>query len=253
MLRPPGRDRRGDDVANAGGRRRAAERAVDLVEDGMSVGLGTGSTAALFVASLGARVARGLRVLGVPTSEDTARHAAVLGIPLGTLDDLPRLDLTVDGADEIGPGLALIKGGGGALLREKLVAAASDRMVVIADASKRVARLGRFPLPIEVVPFGLETTRRRVASCLADVAGRPIPLSLRRTASGSPFETDGGHRILDADLGEIPDPDALGTALKGLLGVVEHGLFVGLAATALIGTADGVIELTAAGRALPAS
>ncbi|MDB5590251.1 ribose-5-phosphate isomerase RpiA [Enterovirga sp.] len=221
---------------------RAAERAVDFVQDGMRLGLGTGSTAALFVAALGRRTASGLSVLAVPTSEATRRQAEALGIPLATLDDEPELDLTVDGADEIDPALNLIKGGGGALLREKLVAAASRRMLVIADSAKRVTRLGRFPLPIEVVPFGLETTHRRVAAVLAEAApgGR---LTLRRDTAGAPVLTDGAHYILDAELGAIESPAELGAALKAVLGVVEHGLFVGLADTALIGAQDGVMEI----------
>lgn len=227
-------------------KRRAAERAAALAEPGMRLGLGTGSTAALFVEALGRRVAAGLDIVGVPTSEATRRQAEALGIRLSTLDDLPELDLTVDGADEVGPDLALIKGGGGALLREKLVAAASRRMVVIADEAKRVARLGRFPLPIEVVPFGLETTRRRVAAILDAAAGREVALALRRDPGGAPVVTDGHHLLLDARLEAIDDPAALGQALKAVLGVVEHGLFVGLATGALIGTSDGVIELGAA-------
>ena len=224
-------------------KRAAAERAIGLVEPGMRLGLGTGSTAAFFVAALGRRVQAGLDVVGVPTSEATRTQAESLGIRLATLDDLPRLDLTVDGADEVGPGLSLIKGGGGALLREKLVAAASDRMVVIADASKHVARLGRFPLPIEVVPFALPGTRRRVADVLRQATGREILLVLRTTVGGETFVTDGGHVILDAHVDEIEDPAALGAALKAELGVVEHGLFVRLATSALIGTPDGVIEI----------
>lgn len=225
----------------------AAERAAELVKDGMRLGLGTGSTAAHFVAALGRRVAEGLRVVAVPTSEATRRQAEALRIPLATLDEEPELDLTVDGADEIGPGLALIKGGGGALLREKLVAGASRRMVVIADGSKRVAQLGRFPLPVEVIPFGFETTRRRIEEVLAQSYGRPIATALRRRPGGDPFLTDSGHWIVDARLGAIADPASLGRALKAVLGVVEHGLFVGLASAALIGTQEGVIEVAAGG------
>jgi ribose 5-phosphate isomerase A len=225
-------------------KRAAAERAALLVEDGMRVGLGTGSTAAFVVEALGRRFGEGLRMVGVPTSEATHRQAAGLRIPLATLEEEPELDLTIDGADEIGPGLALIKGGGGALLREKLVAAASRRMVVIADASKQVARLGRFPLPVEVVPFGIETTRRRVAAFLAEAAGRRADIALRRKADGEPFLTDGQHWILDARMEEIADPERLAAGLKAILGVVEHGLFVAMADTALIGTPDGVMEAT---------
>lgn len=228
-------------------KRAAAERAAQMVEDGMRLGLGTGSTAALFVEALARRVGEGLRILGVPTSEATRRQAERLGIPLTSLDKEPELDLTVDGADEIGPGLALIKGGGGALLREKLVALASRRMVVIADASKRVPQLGRFPLPIEVVPFGVETTRRRVAEALAGRFGGTAPPELRRAEDGQPYVTDGAHWILDVRLGAIREPAAVGATLKSIVGVVEHGLFVGVAELALIGTQQGVIEVGAGG------
>lgn len=221
------------------GKRLAAERACDLVENGMRVGLGTGSTAALFVAELGRRR---LDIVGVPTSEATRAQAESLGIRVATLEDEPELDLTIDGADEIDPALNLIKGGGGALLREKLVAAASMRMVVVADESKRVRTLGRFPLPVEVVAFGLETTRKRLAACLAR-NGLPAGLRLRRGADGEPFVTDGGNLILDLPLGAIGDPAGLAGELKALLGVVEHGLFVGTASCALIGGPEGVIEV----------
>jgi ribose 5-phosphate isomerase A len=222
------------------GKRRAAERACDLVQNGMRVGLGTGSTAALFVEELGRRA---LDIVAVPTSEATRRQAESLGIRLATLEEEPELDLTVDGADEIDPALNLIKGGGGALLREKLVAAASRRMVVIADGSKQVAQLGRFPLPVEIVPFGVETTRGRIGQCLKLLELKAEP-RLRHMADGDVFRTDGGHFILDLPLGEIPDPYGLAAALKGVLGVVEHGLFVAMASCALIGGAEGVIEIT---------
>ncbi len=225
------------------GKRAAAERAVMLVRDGMRLGLGTGSTAAFFVEALGRRRATGLDVVAVPTSEATRRQAEALGIRLATLDEEPELDLTVDGADEIGPDLILIKGGGGALLREKLVAAASRRMVVIADGSKWVATLGRFPLPVEVVPFGFESTRRRLSALLSDTVRRAIEPALRKGADGAPFVTDGGHWIVDAQLDAIPAPAELAVSLKATLGVVEHGLFVGLAHAALIGTPDGVMEV----------
>lgn len=224
-------------------KRAAAERAALLVDDGMRVGLGTGSTAAFLVEALGRRVAEGLSFVGVPTSEATHRQAESLGISLATLDEQPELDLTIDGADEIGPGLALIKGGGGALLREKLVASASRSMVVVADASKQVAQLGRFALPIELVPFGFETTRRRISSFLNDLAGRPVELALRRNFDGSPFLTDGQHWILDARLDTIADPAQLANDLKAILGVVDHGLFVAMAQVALIGTPEGVMEI----------
>jgi ribose 5-phosphate isomerase A len=221
------------------GKRLAAERACDLVQAGMRVGLGTGSTAALFVA--GTRPARHADRRRSDVGGD-ASQAAALGIRLATLEDEPELDLTVDGADEIDPALNLVKGGGGALLREKLVAAASRRMVVIADSSKQVRQLGRFALPVEVVPFGLETTRRRIASCLRELE-LSTEIRVRLGGDGRPFTTDGGNRILDLPLGEIPDPHGLAASLKAVLGVVEHGLFVGMAASALIGGPEGVIEV----------
>jgi ribose 5-phosphate isomerase A len=220
-------------------KRAAAARALELVEPGMRLGLGTGSTARHFVELLGERVRAGLRVVAVPTSEVTQRDAQRLGVPLTTLEETPALDLTVDGADEISPDLSLIKGGGGALLREKIVASASARMVVIADESKWVATLGRFPLPIEVVPFGLAATRRAVEAAAA-AAHCPGPAVLRQTKDGLPFVSDCGHWILDAALGRIPDPGALADRLARIAGVVEHGLFIGLAQTAILASLDGV-------------
>ena len=214
-------------------KRQAAAVAVDWVRPGMRLGLGTGSTARHFVELLAERVRAGLDVIGVPTSEATRADAERLGMPLTTLDETPALDLTVDGADEIGPDLTLIKGGGGALLREKIVAAASARMVVIADESKWVPMLGRFPLPIEVVPFGLAATRRAVEAAAA-AAGCPGPLTLRRGKDGHAFVTDGGHWILDAALGRIADPKSLAERLSAIPGVVEHGLFIGLAQAAIL-------------------
>jgi ribose 5-phosphate isomerase A len=219
------------------GKRAAAARALDYVRPGMRLGLGTGSTARHFVDLLGERVRAGFRVLGVPTSEDTRRQAEALGIPLTTLDDTPELDLTIDGADEIAPDLSLIKGGGGALLREKIVASASATMLVIADESKWVPALGRFPLPVEVVPFGFAATLRaleRETRLPADGA-----LRLRRQ-DGHAFVTDGGHWIVDAALGRIAEPADLAERLAGIPGVVEHGLFIGLAQTAIIAGPDGV-------------
>ena len=217
--------------------------ALDHIADGMRLGLGTGSTAEAFVRHLGARVAAGLKVVGVPTSVRTAELARRLGIPLSTLEETPELDLTIDGADEIGPGLALIKGGGAALLREKIVAAASARMLVIADQTKVVDALGAFPLPIEVVPFGLEATRRAVVKAAMGL-GLDGPVTLRRTASGEPLVTDGGHFILDASFRRISDPEALSAALGRIPGVVEHGLFIGLASLALVAGDGGVETLT---------
>lgn len=224
-------------------KRRAAEAALAHVEDGMRLGLGTGSTAAHFVTLLGRRVAGGLDVVGVPTSEATAELARRAGIRLTTLDETPELDLDVDGADEIGPGLALIKGGGGALLREKIVAAASQRMIVIADAGKHVGELGAFPLPIEVVAFGLTATALAVERAAVEL-GLNVAIDLRQRGS-APFVTDSGNRILDASFGRIPDPEALALRLAVIPGVVEHGLFLGLADLALVASADGVAEIAA--------
>ncbi len=220
-------------------KRAAAARAVEFVRPGMRLGLGSGSTAKHFVELLAERVGAGLEVVAVPTSEATRSDAERLGVPLTSLDATPALDLTVDGADEIAPDLSLIKGGGGALLREKIVASASARMVVIADESKWVAALGRFLLPIEVVPFGLAATRRAVEAAAA-AAGCPGPALLRRGKDGHVFVTDGGHWILDAALERIADPRALADRLDGIAGVVEHGLFIGLAQTAVIADSSGV-------------
>lgn len=217
----------------------AALAALELVRPGMRLGLGTGSTAKLFVDGLGAKVAAGLAVLCVATSEATQAQALGLGIPMSTLDETPELDLTIDGADELDSALRLIKGGGAAHLREKIVAAASKRMVVIADTGKQVETLGRFPLPIEVVPFGLEATRRAVAAAIAS-SGAHGELKLRKRPDGSTLLTDGGHYILDAHLGRIELPEVLGLALNQVPGVVEHGLFLGLATAAFLAGADGV-------------
>jgi len=220
-------------------KRAASARAIEFVRPGMRIGLGTGSTTRHFVELLGARVRDGLAVVAVPTSETTRADAERLGIPLSTLDETPELDLTVDGADEIAPDLTVVKGGGGALLWEKIVAAASARMIVIADETKWVPVLGHFPLPVEVVPFGLVATRHAVEAA-AVAAGCPGPVLLRRTREGHPFVTDGGHHILDASLGRIADPNALAAGLARIPGVVEHGLFIGLVAAAIIAGAGGV-------------
>jgi ribose 5-phosphate isomerase A len=220
-------------------KRAAAARALDFVRPGMRIGLGTGSTAKHFVDLMGERVRTGLDVVAVPTSEVTRSQAEGLGIPLTTLDDTPELDLTVDGADEIAPDLTLIKGGGGALLREKIVASASAMMVVIADDSKWVATLGRFPLPVEIVPFGARTTRRAVEAAATATACHG-PALLRETKSGHPFVTDGGHWLLDAQLQRIADPRALAARLSEIPGVMEHGLFIGLAGIAIVAGPDGV-------------
>ncbi len=219
-------------------KRAAGEAAAALVEAGMVVGLGTGSTAAWFVKALGAR---GLDITCVATSQATADLALSLGMKVGELGETREIDLTVDGADEIGPGLSLIKGGGAALLREKLVWEASRRCVVIADAAKSVATLGKFPLPIEVVAFGHKTTALRICDALGecDIGAAPR----LRTRDGQPVRTDGGNLIYDAACGRIEAPAALASALKSVTGVVEHGLFLDLADRALIGGDAGVTTL----------
>ena len=217
----------------------AAEAALQFVKDGMVVGLGTGSTSAHFVRLLGERVRQGLRVKGVPTSEATRNLAEQVGVPLVEISQVSSIDVDVDGADEIDSAFRLIKGGGAALLREKIVAAASKRMIVIADTGKQVETLGRFPLPIEVVPFGLEATRRAVAAAIAS-SGAHGELKLRKRPDGEVLLTDGGHFILDAHLGRIELPEVLGLALNQVPGVVEHGLFLGLATAAFLAGSDGV-------------
>jgi ribose 5-phosphate isomerase A len=221
----------------------AARTALQHVESGMKLGIGSGSTAEEFVRVLAERVASGMRIVGVPTSERTAKLCRELSVPLSTLDEIPTLDLTVDGADEVGPELALVKGGGGALLREKIVAAASRRMIVIADESKVVDVLGRFPLPIEVNPFGLRATVVAIEKAAHDLG---LSGALKtRMAGEEPFVTDGGHYIVDASFGRIPAPRALSEALHAIPGVVEHGLFIGLAAMAIIAGKNGVRTLDA--------
>lgn len=211
---------------------RAALHALEFVADGMRLGLGTGSTAAKFVDALGAQVRDGLRVIGVPTSDATAEQARRLGIPLASLDEYPRLDLTVDGADEFDDQLRLIKGGGAALLREKIVATASDRMVVIADSSKWVERLGAFPLPIEIVRFGMKSTMTMIQALAAEAGCKgEIRVRLR---GGEPVLTDNGNLIVDCAFGEIPEPEVLSYALARAPGIVEHGLFIGLADAVIV-------------------
>ena len=220
---------------------RAATAAFEFVKDGMKLGIGTGSTADEFIRILGDNVAKGLNVIGVPTSERSAALCREVGVPLTTLDETPELDLTVDGADETDRDLTLIKGGGGALLREKIVAAASADMVVIADDSKLVETLGAFPLPIEVNPFGLGATRRAVEKG-ADALGLTGAIDLRQ-AEGKPYLTDGGHFILDASFGRIPDAQGLSSALLEIPGVVQHGLFIGLASTVVLAGEGGITLL----------
>jgi len=221
----------------------AAQAALEHVEDGMRLGIGTGSTADEFVRLLAEKVADGFNVQGVPTSERTARLCVELGVPLFSLDDLPELDLTIDGADEVDHSLGLIKGGGGALLREKIVASASSRMIVIADESKLVETLGRFPLPIEINGFGMMATYLAIQKAAANL-GLEGDMILRRRGA-DPFITDSGHLILDASFGRIPDPEALSQALHRVPGVVEHGLFIGLASEAILASEHGIETLTA--------
>ena len=215
----------------------AARAALEFVEDGMKLGIGTGSTADEFIRLLAEKVKSGLSVMGVPTSERSRALCEELGVPLTTLEETPELDLTIDGADEIDDAMRLIKGGGGALLREKIVAAASTRMVVIADETKIVETLGAFPLPIEVNPFGLGATRIAVEK-LAARLGLSGEIALR--GGQTPYLTDGGHFILDASFGRIPDAEGLSDGLLNIPGVVQHGLFIGLATAAVIAGPGGI-------------
>jgi ribose 5-phosphate isomerase A len=218
----------------------AAQKALDFVKDGMIVGLGTGSTSAHFVRLLGERVRQGLHVKGVPTSEATKALAEEAGVPLLSISQITSIDVDVDGADEIDPAFRLIKGGGGALLREKIVAAASKAMVVIADESKWVEALGAFPLPVEVTRFGFALTQERVRAALKASGCAGSEVSLRTSGKANePVVTDGGNYILDAHAGRIVDPEKLSAALKDIAGVVEHGLFIGLAKTVILGKAKG--------------
>jgi ribose 5-phosphate isomerase A len=214
----------------------AARAAVELITPGSIVGLGSGSTATYAIRFVGERVRDGLKIVGVPTSQKTKQLAEQLGIPLATLDEHPQIDIDIDGADEIDPHLNLIKGGGGALLREKIIASASRRFIVVGDSSKQVAHLGKFPLPVEVVPFAQSLISNRIAALGAQV-------SLRGSANDNPYVTDEGHHILDCTFGEIPDPAALAEKLQAIPGVVEHGLFIGMAEIALIGKDGGVAQM----------
>jgi ribose 5-phosphate isomerase A len=214
-------------------KRAAAAKALDYVQPGMKLGLGTGSTAEAFLDLLGPRVRGGFDVLGVPTSERTAQKARALGIPLAALDDNAPLDLTIDGADETDRELSLIKGAGAALLREKIVAAASRRMIVIADESKLVARLGKFALPVEVVEFGHKTTAARIAATAVSLGYAGLTPQLR-VQGGQTVKSDGGNVIYDCVFGAIASAPKLAQALSDIPGVVEHGLFIGIATTLLI-------------------
>lgn len=227
-------------------KQKAAETALEAVRPGMKLGLGTGSTAAFFVRALGEKVGQGLSVRCVATSQATEQLARSCGIAIEDLDDLLTLDLTVDGTDEIDSGFRLIKGGGGALLREKIVACASARMIVIADQTKKVDMLGAFPLPIEVVPFAYHSTLRRVESMLQAV-GHEAPLVLRKAPDGEIFRTDNGNLIVDAHLQRIPDPEHLEAELNSVPGIVECGLFLGIATDAYIASGGGIEKLTRPG------
>lgn len=220
-------------------KRAAAEAALQSVAHGMRLGLGTGSTAAHFVDLLGARVRQGLEVVGVPTSERTRLQAEGLGITLSTLDETPELDLTIDGADEFDASLRLIKGGGGALLREKIVAAACKRMFVVADATKEVETLGAFPLPVEIDRFGARSTRLHIER-VARGLGLEGPITLRMSAPETPYLTDGGHYIYDCAFGAIDAPETLAERLQAIPGVVDHGLFIGLATAIFVAGKEGV-------------
>ena len=224
-------------------KREAAIRALDYVKDGMKLGLGSGSTAEAFVDVLGPRVRGGLNIIGVPTSERTAEKARALGIPLGTLDQLAPLDLDIDGADESDRDLNLIKGGGGAHLREKIVAASSKSFLVIADRSKLVERLGKYPLPVEVIEYGQATTVARLNDAIAALGYSGVAVK-RREKDGVIFKTDSGNVIYDCSFGAIKDAAKLAAMLDGVTGVVEHGLFIGMANTLIIAGPDGaqVIE-----------
>ena len=224
-------------------KRAAAARALDFVEDGMKLGLGTGSTADLFLELLAERINGGLKVTGTPTSERTATKSRQLNIPLAELDVLGELDLCVDGADEADSDLALIKGGGGALLREKIVAACAKRMVVIADESKLVKELGAFPVPVEVIPFGHATTKMRIVNAAAALGYRNLEPKLRMK-DGAPYRTDNGNVIYDCPFAAIDNVPALAAALSPLTGVVEHGLFVNMASVLILAGANGVRVLT---------
>jgi ribose 5-phosphate isomerase A len=212
----------------------AARAAVQLVESGQIVGLGSGSTASHAIRLLAERVRSGLKIVGIPTSQRTKQLAEQLGIPLTTLEEHAHIDIDIDGADEIDPHLNLIKGGGGAFLREKIIASVSRRFIVIADSAKQVAHLGKFPLPVEVIPFAQSLVKPQIEALGAKV-------SLRSYAHGNPCITDEGHHIFDCSFGEISDPAALAAALRRIPGVVEHGLFIAMAELALIGN-DGEVK-----------
>jgi ribose 5-phosphate isomerase A len=217
-------------------KRMAARRALEFVEDGMSLGLGTGTTSAIFIQELGVRVQQGLKVRGIATSAASQKLAESLGIPITNFTDCPELDLAIDGADEVGPGLALIKGGGGALLREKIVESAARRFIVVADSTKLVGTLGRFPLPVEVIKMALPNVTRKLESL-------GLNPKLRHHADGSLYLTDEDNVLLDCACGAIPDPEKTAAEIRAIVGVVEHGLFLKMATLALIAGEDGVREV----------
>jgi ribose 5-phosphate isomerase A len=223
-------------LANDQEKEAAARASLRFVKDGQVVGLGTGSTAAHFIRLLGEQVKGGLRIRGIPSSDRSGEQATSMGIPLTTLDECQQIDVTVDGADEVDPQLRLIKGGGGALLREKIVASATRQLVIVADATKRVPLLGKFPLPVEVVKFAQALVVKKIEALGAQVA-------LRRDANGKPYLTDEHNYILDCRFGQIPDADVLARQLSDMPGVVEHGLFIGMASVVLVAEGGDVVEL----------
>jgi ribose 5-phosphate isomerase A len=225
-------------MANDQEKEAAARASLRFVKDGQIVGLGTGSTAAYFIQLLGEEVKNGLKILGIPTSDRSREQAAGLGIPLTTLDEHQQIDVTVDGADEVDPQLRMIKGGGGALLREKIVASASKQLVIVADATKSVPVLGKFPLPVEVIKFARGVIVKKIEALGAKVG-------LRLGADGKPYLTDENNYILDCRFGQIPDADALARQLSDMPGVVEHGLFIGLASVVLVANGSEILELRA--------
>ncbi|MFZ0276264.1 MAG: ribose-5-phosphate isomerase RpiA [Candidatus Sulfotelmatobacter sp.] len=225
-------------MANDQEKEAAARASLQFVKNGQVVGLGTGSTAAYFIELLGEQVRNGLKIRGIPSSDRSREQAAGLGIPLTTLDECPEIDVTVDGADEVDPQLRLIKGGGGALLREKIVASATKYYVIVADATKRVPVLGKFPLPVEVIKFAQAVVRKKIEALGAAV-------ELRRAADGKPYLTDENNHILDCRFGQIPDADGLARRLNDMPGVVEHGLFIGMASVVLVANGSEIVELRA--------